>query len=153
MYRNINSELTQCYRLNRLQFKTKRLTSSTMIVYFSISFYSSISSWFLHLEHCCYVYVWLELLFIFLPNKTFNHYVKKTGSCGRKMYQTTETQQMHHTNLTGSWFREVARIAIIGILGTTRVIRRRRQWHPTPVLLPGKSHGWRSLGGCSPWGR
>ena len=23
---------------------------------------------------------------------------------------------------------------------------------PTPVLLPGKSHGWRSLVGCSPWG-
>ena len=30
---------------------------------------------------------------------------------------------------------------------------RRRQWHPTPVLLPGKSHGRRSLGGCSPWRR
>ena len=29
----------------------------------------------------------------------------------------------------------------------------RRQWHPTPVLLPEKSHGWRSLVGCSPWGR
>ena len=28
---------------------------------------------------------------------------------------------------------------------------RRRQWHPTPVLLPGKSHGWKSLVGCSPW--
>ena len=28
----------------------------------------------------------------------------------------------------------------------------RRQWHPTPVLFPGKSHGWRSLVGCSPWG-
>ena len=27
----------------------------------------------------------------------------------------------------------------------------RRQWHPTPVLLPGKSHGWRRLVGCSPW--
>ena len=25
--------------------------------------------------------------------------------------------------------------------------------HPTPVLLPGKSHGQRSLVGCSPWGR
>ena len=25
------------------------------------------------------------------------------------------------------------------------------QWQPTPVLLPGKSHGWRSLVGCSPW--
>ena len=29
----------------------------------------------------------------------------------------------------------------------------RRQWHPTPVLLPGKSHGQRNLVGCSPWGR
>ena len=28
----------------------------------------------------------------------------------------------------------------------------RRQWQPTPVLLPGKSHGRRSLVGCSPWG-
>ena len=30
---------------------------------------------------------------------------------------------------------------------------RRRQWHPTPVLLPGKSHGRRRLVDCSPWGR
>ena len=29
----------------------------------------------------------------------------------------------------------------------------RRQWHPAPALLPGKSHGQRSLVGCSPWGR
>ena len=28
----------------------------------------------------------------------------------------------------------------------------RRQWHPTPVLLPGKFHGQRSLVGCNPWG-
>ena len=33
-----------------------------------------------------------------------------------------------------------------------RLLLRRRQWHPTPVLLPGKSHGRRSLVGCSPWG-
>ena len=32
-------------------------------------------------------------------------------------------------------------------------VLRRRQWHPTPVLLPGKSHGQRSLVDCSPWGR
>ena len=32
-------------------------------------------------------------------------------------------------------------------------IYRRRQWHPTPVLLPGKSHGQRNLVDCSPWGR
>ena len=30
-------------------------------------------------------------------------------------------------------------------------ITQRRQRHPTPVLLPGKSHGQRSLVGCSPW--
>ena len=29
----------------------------------------------------------------------------------------------------------------------------RRWWHHTPVLLPGKSRGRRSLVGCSPWGR
>ena len=28
----------------------------------------------------------------------------------------------------------------------------RRKWQPTPVFLPGKSHGWRSLLGYSPWG-
>ena len=28
----------------------------------------------------------------------------------------------------------------------------RRNWQPTPVFLPGESHGWRSLVGCSPWG-
>ena len=35
----------------------------------------------------------------------------------------------------------------------SQALFRRRQWHPTPVLLPGKSHGWRSLVGCSPQGR
>ena len=38
-------------------------------------------------------------------------------------------------------------------LSCSRLCAQRRQWHPTPVLLPGKSHGWRSLVGCSPWGR
>ena len=38
-------------------------------------------------------------------------------------------------------------------LTSTSAIWRRRQWNPTPVLLPGKSHGWRSLEGCSPWDR
>ena len=37
-------------------------------------------------------------------------------------------------------------------LRMTQYPNHRRQWHPTPVLLPGKSHGWRSLAGCNPWG-
>ena len=40
----------------------------------------------------------------------------------------------------------------LSCLGEGNQKTRRRQWHPTPVLLPGKSHGWRSLVGCSPWG-
>ena len=42
---------------------------------------------------------------------------------------------------------------IIPVLTPLSINFRRRQWQPTPVLLPGKSHGWRSLVGCSPWGR
>ena len=38
---------------------------------------------------------------------------------------------------------------IAGVSSQTR----RRQWHSTPVLWSGKSHGRRSLVGCSPWGR
>ena len=33
------------------------------------------------------------------------------------------------------------------------ILSPRRQWQPTPVSLPGKSHGQRCLVGCSPWGR
>ena len=33
-----------------------------------------------------------------------------------------------------------------------RKIPWRREWLPTPVFLPGKSHGQRSLAGYSPWG-
>ena len=45
--------------------------------------------------------------------------------------------------LRGAWLNRIC---------VTSLISWRRQWHPTPVLLPGKSHGWRSLVGCSPWG-
>ena len=37
-------------------------------------------------------------------------------------------------------------------LGVSSTFMQRRQRHPTPVLLPGKSHGRRSLVGCSPGG-
>ena len=42
---------------------------------------------------------------------------------------------------------------IYGILKDGNDDPRRRQWQPTPVLLPRESHGWRSLVGYSPWGR
>ena len=38
------------------------------------------------------------------------------------------------------------------VLEVIHMYLQRRRWHPTPVLLPGKSHGRRSPVGCSPWG-
>ena len=44
-------------------------------------------------------------------------------------------------------------ISILGLSGGLHELMPVRQWQPTPVLLPGKSYGRRSLVGCSPWGR
>ena len=43
-------------------------------------------------------------------------------------------------------------ICLDNFLLCSRLCIRRKRWHPTPVLLPGKSHGRRSLVGCGPWG-
>ena len=55
----------------------------------------------------------------------------------------------------GDCSREIKRHLLLGrnVMTNLDSIFQRRQWHPAPVLLPGKSHGWRSLVGCSPWGR
>ena len=45
-----------------------------------------------------------------------------------------------------------ANVRRCGLSPWVRKIPWRRKWQPTPVLLPGKSHGWRSLVGCSPRG-
>ena len=53
------------------------------------------------------------------------------------------------TRWTWVWVedKEAWSAAVCGVLKSWR-----RRWHPTPVLLPGKSHGRRSLEGYSPWG-
>ena len=43
-------------------------------------------------------------------------------------------------------------IQILKCITCSMLSNRRRRWHPTPVLLSGESHGWRSLVGCGPWG-
>ena len=40
----------------------------------------------------------------------------------------------------------------VTLIPNCKSLRGRRQWQPTPVLLPGESHGQKSLVGCSPWG-
>ena len=59
----------------------------------------------------------------------------------------------------GAWWATVYRVAQSRTRlkrlssSSSSVCKQRRQWHPTPVLLPGKSYGQGSLVGCSPWGR
>ena len=53
-------------------------------------------------------------------------------------------------HLFGNCLQFLTKLSIY--LGYNNSNSQRRQWHPTPVLFPGKSHGRRSLVGCSPWG-
>ena len=62
------------------------------------------------------------------------------------IWQTAKSQHKRHE--CRDWLEE-----FLAIFAPYQDKLRRRQWHPIPVLLPGKSHGWRSLEGCSPWGR
>ena len=48
----------------------------------------------------------------------------------------------------GEWLLAEGVLCVKAIHSTRRW---RRQWHPTLVLLPGQSHEWRSMVGCSPW--
>ena len=60
-----------------------------------------------------------------------------------------------HTNLILLYFRHTSSMSnrhFDTILEIPDVLFQRRQWHPTPVFLPGKSHGRKGLVGCSPWG-
>ena len=58
----------------------------------------------------------------------------------------------YRSNITFKNLHCASHFFFIYFLWNYRWLTRRRQWHPTPVLLPGKSHGQRSLVGCSPWG-
>ena len=70
---------------------------------------------------------------------------KNTGmGCHILLQEIFPTQEKNFMSLASS--------ALAGEFFTTSISWRRRQWHPTPVLLPGESHGWRSLEDCSPWG-
>ena len=74
----------------------------------------------------------------------------------------SSTLFMSLLNLTKTFLDHSTRIAVLHILSSVSLccfllflahFIWGRQWHPTPVLLPGKFHGWRSLVGCSPWDR
>ena len=54
--------------------------------------------------------------------------------------------------LSESWTQLSDWTTTMPVLASSLYSSGRKQWQPTPVLLPGESRGQRSLGGCSPWG-
>ena len=50
------------------------------------------------------------------------------------------------------FWKHYVKMPLISFNSESSLISWRRQWLPTPGLSPGKSHGWRSLVGCSPGG-
>ena len=78
----------------------------------------------------------------------FSSFCSQTGSSrrlGSPHYKYPESL-LYTTSFLGETY------IVPVFLVNCRSLFRRRQWHPTPVLLPGKSHGQRSLVGCSSWG-
>ena len=70
-----------------------------------------------------------------------------------RVFSNESTLRMRWPEYWSFSFSIIPTKEIPGLISAPYLIHRRRQWQPTPVLLPGKSHGQRSLVGCSPWGR
>ena len=71
------------------------------------------------------------------PLHSFTEAFGRSFYCGSSQFLIPPSHSLKHFSL----------------LGVIHSVIWRRQWHPTPVLLPGKSRGRGSLEGCSPWGR
>ena len=80
---------------------------------------------------------------------TVKAFLMKSQMEMRNVLLETTAKVIFITNCWRTWLNFVKSCCFM----EGRTCEWRRQWHPTPVLLPGKSHGWRSLVGCSPWGR
>ena len=103
--------------------------------------------------------------FAFSCDSTQVH-VKRLAVLSSLCLQFAEKEMAPHSSTLAwkiPWTEEPGRLQSMGSLrvghdwGTSlslfTFMHWRRKWHPTPVLLPAKSHGQRSLDGCSPWGR
>ena len=98
---------------------------------------------------------WLDLLAVQGTLKSLlQHHSSKASILWRSAFFMV---QLSHPYMTTGKTIALTRQSFVGkvmslLFNMLSRLVRRRQWHPTPVLLPRKSHGQRSLVGCSPWG-
>ena len=98
---------------------------------------------------------WLFYSLYFVLDPLFDHVFYRC-LLSIQVYQTLCEQQRYACCVSrGLLLNKVLHVSPGLSLSSCQVLvdeARRRQWQPTPVLLPGKSQGWRRLVGCSPWG-
>ena len=91
---------------------------------------------------------------VFLPRKSYEQrsLVGYSSWRHRESDTTEHTQYCEATICAYFLLPKCKYLEALNIFLVPSYRMQRRQWQPTPVLLPGESHGWRSLVGCSPWG-
>ena len=99
---------------------------------------------------------WLDLLAVQGTLKSLlQHHSSKASILQRSVFFMVQVSHPYMT--TGKTIALTRRTYVGKVMSLlfnmlSRLVIQRRQWQPTPILLPGRSHGLRSLVGCSPWG-
>ena len=74
---------------------------------------------------------------------------KGEGEKERYTHLDAEFQKIARRDKKAAFSDQCKEIEENNRMGKARDLFRRRQWHPTPVLLPGKSHGWTTVHGVA----
>ena len=91
-----------------------------------------------------------HLYYQVIPQSTDDHYLMYKSVRGAFLCLSHTHTDIHiHEHIHPQTYTNVTVSQHINIY----VYFWRRKWQPTPIFLPGKSHGLRSLEGCSSWGR
>ena len=85
-------------------------------------------------------------------NSTTFLFRKAEAQNSGKITQGHMTQEEHRWWVVAQMVKRLPTMQETRVLSLGREDPWRRKWQPTPVSLPGESHGWRSLVGYSPWG-
>ena len=122
--------------------------------YWSFSFNISPSNE--HLGLISFRVDWLDLLAVQGTLKSLlQHHSSKASILRHSAFFTVQLSHPYMTTgKTMAFSRRTFVSKVMSLLFNmlSRLVIQRRRWHLTPILLPGKFHGWRSLVGCSPWG-